>query len=155
MLAPSRSRSPRYWYLPGAVSHTTAIDCDVSIAVTSELPGSQRVVWPTNPWPSVPVIPARAAALVVDVLVGDPDVVVTVFVVVLADGGTASGVGRGGPVSSPLEISNDASTAATANSTITAPASAICGLPRRLLRGAGSAGGGAGYGVYPVPAGFS
>src|SRR6476659_5542264 len=137
MLAPSRSRSPRYWYLPGAVSHTTAIDCDVSIAVTSELPASQRVVWPTNPWPSVPVIPARAAALVVDVLVGDPDVVVTVFVVVLAAGGTAS-------------------TAATANSTITAPASAICGLPRRLLREAGSAGGGgAGYGVYPVPAGFS
>src|SRR3954452_2133116 len=110
MFAPSRSRSPRYWYLPGAVSHTTAIDCDVSIAVTSELPESQRVVWPTKPWPSVPVIPARAAALVVvDVVLGDLDVVVTV--VVLADGGTASGVGRDGPLSSPLEINSDASTA--------------------------------------------
>src|SRR5215218_773499 len=131
MFAPSRSRSPRYWYLPGAVSHTTAIDCDVSIAVTSELPCSQRVVWPTNPWPSVPVMPARAAALVVvdvvDVVVGDSDVVVTVSVVVPADGGTASGVGDG-PLSSPLEINSDASTAATANSTITAAASAICGL---------------------------
>jgi hypothetical protein len=91
---------------------------------------------------------------VVDVVLGDSDVVVTVSVVVLADGGTASGVGDG-PLSSPLEINSDASTAATANSPITAAASAICGLPKRLLREAGGTGGGAGYGVYPVPAGFS
>ena len=92
-------------------------------------------------------------------VVGDPDVVVTVSVAVLADGGTASVVGCDGLLSSPLEINNDASTAATPNSAITAAASATCVLPNRLFRGgAGGRGGacsGAGYGVYPVPDGFS
>jgi hypothetical protein len=123
-------------------------------------------VWPTKPWPSIPVIPASGGALVVgdvvvDEVVGDPDVVVTVSVVVLADGGTARLVGRDGLLSSPLEINNDASTAATPNSAITATASATCVLPKRLFRGGAPGPGGTdgcncgGYGVYPVPAGFS
>jgi hypothetical protein len=91
-------------------------------------------------------MPARPAELVVGdvvVVVGDPDVVVTVSVVILADGGTASVLWGDGLPSPPLEINSDASTAATPNNTITAAASTTWVLPNRLFRtgGAGGPGG--------------
>lgn len=93
-------------------------------------------------------MPANPAELVVgdvvvDVVVGESEVVVTVSVVVLADGGTANVLCGDGLSSLPLEINSDASTAATPNSATTEAASTTWVLPNRLLRaaGAGSLGG--------------
>ena len=85
-------------------------------------------------------MPANPAELVVDdvvVGVGESEVVVTVSVVVLADGGTANVLCGDGLSLLPLEINNAASTAATPNSTTTDAASATWVLPNRLLRAAG------------------
>ena len=81
-------------------------------------------------------------------------------VVVLADGGAASVVCGDGLLSPPLKINTDASTAATPNSTTVAAASATCvrAEPRLPCAGAAAAqarAAGGGYGVYPVPDGFS
>ena len=125
-----------------------------------------------KPWLSVPDMPANGAELT-----GDADVVVVGVVVVVvvvadedvADGVTVSVVVTGGGAASvvcgcdPLlrfpKISIDASTTAAPNSTITAAANATCDFPNLRERGGAGGGvgasGGGGYGVYPVPAGFS
>jgi hypothetical protein len=123
-----------------------------------------------KPWLSVPDMPANGAELT-----GDADVVVVGVVVVVAgdddvaDGVTVSVVVTGGGTASvvcgcvPLfrfpKISIDASTTAAPNSTITDAASATCDFPNLRERGCAGGGvgtsGGGGYGVYPVPAGFS
>ncbi|OBA88213.1 hypothetical protein A5662_25435 [Mycobacteriaceae bacterium 1482268.1] len=142
--------------MPGEVSQITAIDSAVWIAATSVLPESQRVVWPTKPWLSVPVTPARPAELVVVgvVVVPEGDVVVdgvTVFVVVLADGGTVNEARGDVAVSPPPNTSTDARMMATANSPTVAATSTTCVRPNRGLRAGGGVGretgGGGGYGV--------
>ena len=97
-------------------------------------------MWPTKPWPSIPVIPASGAELVavVDVVVG-----VTVSVVVFADGGAASLVCGDELLSPPLKINTDARTAATAKSTPVAATSVTCVVLRRDFRAADLGGTGA------------
>ena len=114
-------------------------------------------------------MPASGAALVV----GDDgdDVVVVelvelssngaVVVTVVVLGGAANDVRGACWVSSPPATSTDARIAATPNSSTVAATSATCVRPNRRLFGADGCccGAGActpgGYGVYPVPDGFS
>src|SRR5690349_9141244 len=109
----------------------TAIDCDVWMAATGVAPESQRVVWPTKPWPSTPVIPASGAALVVvvdvvadELVVDEPDEDGEVVVTVVVLGGAASGERGVVSVSPPEKTSTDARIAASPNSATVAATSA-------------------------------
>jgi hypothetical protein len=99
-------------------------------------------------------MPARGAELgdddvvVLEVVVVGPvvELGVTVSVVVLGDGGAASGVCGEVPVSRPPKISSDANTTARPNSRTVTAASTTWVRPNRGFRAWG--GGGGGVGVY-------